>query len=145
MPQESERVLGVGQFRVEIDGIVVAGFASCSGLSVSTEVMIWAEGGDNGRVHRLPVRSRVENLVLRRGYAGGDELWRWREELLRGDRPIKRRSLSLVLCGDDGAEVTRWNCAGVWPVRWDGPTLQAGAAEVAIELLELAVDRVERR
>ena len=65
-----------------------------------------------------------------------DNLWSWHEDVRRGK--IRRRSGSILI----GGEVTflqhwRINFYDAYPTKWIGPQLQAGAAEVAVESLEL--------
>lgn len=71
------RVTSAQQFFVEIDGLVIANFAECTGLSVETEVFEYAEGGLNANTHRLPVRTKYGNITLRRGIITGVELFDW--------------------------------------------------------------------
>ena len=40
--------------------------------------------------------------------------------------------------------MARWNFVRAWPTKWDGPDLNAVANDVAIELLELAHEGIER-
>ena len=43
-----------------------------------------------------------------------------------------------------GAEKVRWNFFRAWPTKWDGPDFNAEGTEVALELLEIAHERIER-
>jgi len=74
-----------------------------------------------------------------------DALWKWRDEIVHTSGPVKRRSGSIVVCDDDGSEVTRWNFHDAWPVRWEGPELDGRGAEVTVEVLEIAPERLEKK
>ena len=50
-------------FAVEIEGLLVGGFTEVSGLESEVEVEEYREGGVNGFVHKLPVRTK---FALRR-------------------------------------------------------------------------------
>ncbi len=124
-------------YRFEIDGLDVGGFSEVTGLAAELEVREYREGGLNEYLHRLPGPARYPaNLVLKHGLADVDSLERWFREAARGT--IERKNLSIVLLGSSGEEVRRWSFREAYPVRWSGPELRAGTAEVAIESLELA-------
>jgi phage tail-like protein len=123
-------------FVVEIDGITVGGFSNVSGLQVQMETEDYREGGRNGYIHKLagPVRY-PRNLVLRRGVMDEDKLWAWQHEILQGK--VTRTKVSVVLLGADGREARRWSFKNAYPVKWDGPELQALNSAVALEAIEL--------
>jgi len=123
-------------FLVEIQGLVVGGFSDVTGLQVEIEVEPYREGGLNEYVHQLAGPTRYpSNLVLKHGLTDIDGLWKWHREVTQG--VIKRRNGSIVLLDSAGEERWRWNFSGAYPVRWVGPELQAGTAEVAVETVEL--------
>ncbi len=127
-------------FLLEIDGITVAQFMECSGLKTSTEVFELQEGGVNHRVHKLPGQSRWENIVLRHGVTNDLTLLEWRNEVLQ-DTFNKRRNGAIILMDlEMKTEVRRWNFINAWPVSYEGPSLNADQAELAIETFELAHD-----
>lgn len=129
-------------FAVEIDGVIVAGFAEVSGIGVELETFDYREGGVNEMLHRLPGPARApSNLVLRRGLAASDALWRWQDDAARG-RVTRRNGAIVVL--DQGKEAVRFSFTGAYPVRWTGPELRAGSAVTALESLEIAYRGLRR-
>lgn len=124
------------RFRVEIDGIVEAGFSECSGLVIETEVEDRREGGLNEYAHRLPKGSRFVNLVLKRGLTDSDQLWKWHQDVVAGK--VERRSVSVVLLDALGEERWRWNLREAFPAKWVGPELKSDGSLVAVETLEIA-------
>ena len=125
------------RFVVEIEGLVLGGFTDVSGLQIEVEVEDYREGGLNDYIHRLPGPARYPaNIVLRRGLTDAAGLWQWHQEVRRGI--IRRKNGSIVLLDSAGEEVWRWNFVDAYPVRWSGPELRAGTADVAVEALELA-------
>ncbi len=122
-------------FLVEIGGLVVGGFTEVSGLQLEMDVQPYQEGGLNEYTHQLagPVRY-PSRLILRRGLTAPDALWGWFRQVTRGE--IERQNLSIVLLDSTGAEERRWIFTNAYPVRWVGPELRAGTAEVAVETLE---------
>jgi phage tail-like protein len=121
-------------FLVEIDGIVVAGFKECSGLSVEVEVETYKEGGVEFTEHKLPKGAKYTNLVLKKGLTDSTELWDWFTDVVGGK--VERRGVNVVLRGADGSEVKRWGFIDAYPVKWTGPDLNADSAAVGIESIE---------
>lgn len=128
-------VVGAYRFMVEIDGMLVAGFSEVSGLSVETEVEEVAEGGLNQYVHRLPTRTKLVPLTLKRGMTLSNELWNWYFDVIEGK--IVRKSGSIILYNELDQEFRRWNFYDAYPTKWTGPEMNATASEVAVEQIEL--------
>jgi phage tail-like protein len=130
----------IGSFWIEVQGVILASFAECSGLSAETEVQEYSEGGRNDVVYKLPVRTRYSNITLRRGWTNSTELWSWYQEVIDGT--VRPRDCSIVMCSNDGQnpgdELARVNVSQAFPVKWQGPDLKADSAGAAVETLELA-------
>jgi phage tail-like protein len=127
-------------FRVEISGMVEAGFQECSGLSATTDVIEYREGGDF-RVRKIPGLTRFGPIVLKRGISSNNELWNWRKAVIDGN--TDRRAGSIILLDEKRQEVKRWNFHEGWPSKWVGPHLRALSHEIAIEELEITCERIE--
>jgi phage tail-like protein len=123
-------------FAVEIEGLLVGGFSEVSGLDSQVEVEEYREGGVNGFVHKLPVRTSHSNLVLSHGLTSLDTLWNWYYNTTLG--AIQRRNGTIMLLDSRQIPVMWWNFRNALPVRWSGPAFSATGDEVAIESLELA-------
>lgn len=124
------------RFRVEIDNLDVGGFSEVTGLQVEVELHDYREGGANDAIRRFagPVKY-PSNLILKHGIMDADTLWQWQQEVMGGT--IQRRNATIVLLDSAGQDRRRWDFQDVCPVRWSGPDLRAGTAEVAVETLEL--------
>lgn len=121
-------------FRVEILEHTVGVFTRCSGLAVEYDVLEYAEGGENGFVHKLRGRMRYPNLLLSRGVTSEHELLDW---LFASQQPSERPTVTISLL-DERVQVQRsWVFGQALAVRWEGPTL-ADVGEVASETLEIA-------
>jgi len=123
-------------FKIELKGIVEAGFTECTGLVVETEIEERREGGVNDYLHRLPRGSKYSNIVLKRGITQSDELWKWHQNLVAGR--VEMKTVSILLLDSNGEERWRWEVEGAFPVKWQGPDLKADGSGAAIETLELA-------
>jgi phage tail-like protein len=129
------------RFRVEIDGIVQAGFRECSGLGSEVEVVEVREGSDpTGAVRKLPGRVKYSDIVLKWGVTQSRELYDWHLAIIQGQ--LQRKNGSIVLLDASGAEAVRWLFADAWPSKFEGPTLNAEGNDVAIESLTLTCERM---
>jgi len=122
-------------FLVELDGIASAAFSEVTGLVSETDVIEWRTG-DMRLAAKIPGLHRFSNIVLKRGLAKNLDLWNWREQVIAG-KP-ERRNGSIVMLSADQTPILRINFRNAWPCKWEGPNLNAGASDVAIETLELA-------
>ncbi|MGN9907812.1 phage tail protein [Phytohabitans sp. LJ34] len=130
-------------FLVEIDGITQASFRECAGLDATTEVIETREGGDNAGVRKLPGKTTFTDITLKWGLTDSDELWAWRQQVIDGN--VQRKNGSVIVYDlANRREVVRWNFVNAWPHKWEGPQLNAGGNEVAIETLILAHEGVKR-
>ena len=129
-------------FLVEINGMIEAGFSEVSGLNIETEVFEYKEGGVNAYIHKLPTQTKYSNIILKRGVTDSVELWQWQNKAVAGK--VERRSGSIILLNETGEENARWNFKDGWPCKWKGPNFKANGNEVAIEILEIAHEGIER-
>ncbi len=130
------------KFHVEIGDIREAAFSECSGLEIATDVFEYQEGGLNEYSHKLPGRTKLSNVTLKRGFATSNELYNWylemEQDLLQGNR-ITRKQVTITLYSTaDKKESMSWTLNDAFPVKWVGPALKTGEAAAAIETLEFA-------
>lgn len=129
-------------FHVEIEGIIHAGFTECTGFGASTDPIEYREGGENRTVRKLPGMTKYPNITLKWGLTDSRALYDWYKDVVDGK--IVRRSGSIIVNDIDGAEVMRYDFFEAWPTKWDGADFNAKGTDVAIEMLELAHERIER-
>jgi len=130
------------RFQVEIQGLLVGGFSEVSGLQAETDLEIIEEGGVNDYVHKLPKKTKHPNLILKRGIADSEALWKWHKNVSSGK--IERKSGSIILLDNEGNPKWRWNFKEAYPVKWMGPELKAETSTVAVESVELAHNGLEK-
>ena len=129
-------------FKLEIEGITVAGFSEVTGLNQESNVIDYREGQEGITPRKLPGLNKFGNVTLKRGISPDLSLYNWRKTVTDGD--IERRNASVVLHNEKHEEVVRWNLVNAWPSKYVGPDLKANANEVAIESIELTHEGVER-
>lgn len=131
-------------FLFEVDGVTIGMFQEISGLEVNVDVATYAEGGENGYVHKLPGRMTWPHIVLRRGVTDSDALFTWVNKtagsgFAANGNKLQRSTAAITLIGSDGSRLRSWDIEGAFAVRWSGPRLSATAVgESASEELELA-------
>ena len=126
------------RFWIQIEGVEVAGFSECSGLSIETEVFEYSEGGQNTFTHKLPTRTKYSNITLKRGLDPTQDLHKWYVESIDGVRN-KRKNVSIMIYGPKSGDlVEKWDLMEAWPVKWVGPELKTEAGATAVETLEFA-------
>ena len=125
------------RFRVKIDGHGDLGnWSKCDGLSVEYDVFEYKEGGENSFVHRIPGRAKYQNVKLTRPVnKDSKKVANWMAKL---KIEVKRQTAEISALDTQGNPIATWNLEGVFPVKWNGPSLDVGANSVAMETLELA-------
>jgi phage tail-like protein len=130
------------RFHVEIDGMLFAGFSEVSGLSVEVETEDYEEGGLNEYVHKLPKRTKYQNIVLKQGLTYSSQMWDWHQDVVNGK--IAAKSGRIVLMDHQGFPMWYWNIENAYPVKWTGTDFKADSTEVFIETLELAHTGIQK-
>lgn len=128
------------RYRVEIAGLVVAGFSEVSGLEQEIEVEEYKEGGMDF-VHKLPNGIKYANLVLKRGISDSPQLRLWYQAVVQAVTyrlPLPKSPVIYISIIDaSGEEQVRFLVKSAYPIKWSGPQLNATGSEVAIEALEI--------
>ncbi len=127
-------------FLVDIGG-AVAGFSECSGLTLESDVIEYRNGNEDITVRKLPGLKKFTNIVLKRGYTNDKSLWEWRKTVLDGK--TERRDGTITLLNEARQPALRWNFYFGWPSKWEGPTMNAKTNDVAIETLNITVEKIE--
>ncbi len=122
--------------------ITEAAFTECSGLSMSTDVFEYQEGGLNEYVHKFPGRTKYSNVILKRGFATSNQLYDWYKDIetkVRTGNKLDLRQVTITLLStvEQGKEM-KWTLNRAFPIKWEGPAFKSDQATVAIESLELA-------
>jgi len=129
------------RFRVEIDGIVAAGFESVQGLGSAISVIEYRDGISRTTM-KLPGRTKCSNIILRGTPANTRELWEWHRSILEGN--MDKRDMAVILMDSRGEEVARYGIRAAWPCAWRGPELSASISSAALEEIELAIEDIRR-
>ncbi len=128
-------------FRVEFD-LKDAGdndirFREVSGLTMELEEETVNEGGENRFSHKLPVRGRYPDLVLKRGLLTSTGVRAWIEDAVQ-NLVIQPTTVWVSLLNDAHEPLQTYTVIGAWPKKWAVSDFSAESSDVVVETLELA-------
>jgi phage tail-like protein len=138
------------RFTFSFDGSKVdASFQEISGLKSEWTTEDVAEGGQNSYVHRLPLRTKFSNLVLKRGVVrNASPLAKWLANSFTAnfkERKVEAKTVIVMLIDAAARPLVKWTLSGAYPVSWDHSTLNAVESNLLIETIELCCRHFERQ
>jgi phage tail-like protein len=111
-------------------------FQSVSGLSVEYDYENFREGGENRFEHKLPVRTKYADLVMKRGMVEDSEIINWFTMAFR-NREFKPTDINIILINEKGEPLRTWKIAHAIPKKWLISDLNSTENSIVIETLEL--------
>lgn len=113
-----------------------ARFQTVSGLSVEYDYESYKEGGENRFEHKLPVRTKYTDLVLKRGMLIDSKIIKW---FLDGfeNRIFKPADVAVILMSERHEPVRTWKVANAIPKKWLVSDLNANESSIVVETMEL--------
>jgi phage tail-like protein len=113
-------------------------FSEVSGLTMEAEVVEYRDGTDRSLTTRkTPGLKKFGNVSLKRGIMpaeSGNGLYEWYSTIKAGT--VARRPVTISLLNEQHEPVMTWKIKDAWPVKVEGPGLNATGNEIAIETLE---------
>ena len=113
-----------------------ARFQTVSGLSVEYDYESFKEGGENRFEHKLPVRTKYADMVLKRGMVMGSAVLDWFIAAFR-DRQFTPADVNVILMNEKGDPLRVWNVTHAIPKKWLVSDFNANESAVVIETMEL--------
>jgi phage tail-like protein len=132
------------RFRLEIDGLAVAGFSEVTIGAASVEAIDYREGNEAPHVRKLPGLRKSADVVLKRGVTSSMDLYDWFNQVVQGALANARRRVVIIVLDDTGADQARFVVSEAWPTKYEAGPLNARGNEVFIETLELVNEGIER-
>ncbi|MBX3744506.1 MAG: phage tail protein [Verrucomicrobiae bacterium] len=125
------------------EGSVIGGFSDVSGLGVEVSYSEYRNGNEKvNTVRKIPNTHKVDDVTLKRGLVGSDDLFQW-IKTVRDGTPDPRQ-VTITLMDEARQAVATWTLFNAQPKKWTGPTLAAkGGGEVAMEELSLVHQGIE--
>jgi phage tail-like protein len=123
-----------------VEAVFTGGFSECSGLESTMQPEEHREGGST-TVLRFPQRVTWTNVRLKRGVTISDDLWNWYFAYVQGKG--SRRDGLITLQNDLHIPYKVWRFKRGIPVKWTGPSMNAGESRIAVEEIEIAHEGLE--
>ena len=145
MPTFRENPYGAFNFIVTLggtqgdggEGTIIGGFSDVSGLGTDVSYSEYRNGNERfNTVRKIPNTHKPDDVTLKRGVVGSDDLWVW----LKGvrDGTADPRNVTIFLLDEARNPVVTWTLRNAQPKKWTGPTLAAkGGGDVAMEEISL--------
>ncbi|MFI9550371.1 phage tail protein [Nonomuraea endophytica] len=129
------------------DTQATSSFSEVSGLTMEADAIDYRGGADVAlSVMKIPGLRKFGNVTLKRGIVvgesgGGVGLFEWFNSIKAGT--VTRRVVTVSLLNEARAHAMTWKLRDAWPVKIEGPGLNATGNEIAIETLEFTHEGVE--
>lgn len=132
------------RFRLEIQGITIAGFSEATLPDESVASTTYREGTDTF-TRKLSGQTTAGTLSLKRGLTDSMELYTWYASVSGLGADLGgRKNVSVILVDTSGQEKVRWDMTGTWPTKYSSTDFNASSSDAMIETLEIEVETVTR-
>lgn len=134
------------RYRLEIDGIVQAGFSEVAIGDASNDPIEYREGNEITTVRKLKGLNKYGNITLKWGLTDSIELSNWHRMVVDDSTPLSavRRTVVIRIQNEAGEDKAAFEITRAWPTKYNPTDLNGKGNEVAIESLELANEGVRR-
>lgn len=112
-------------------------FQSVSGLSVEYDYESYKEGGENRFEHKLPVRTKYADLVLKRGMLVDSAVIKWFLDAFN-NRIFKPATITVNLMNEKSEPLRSWNVVEAIPKKWLVSDFNSSENGIVIETMELS-------
>jgi phage tail-like protein len=125
-------------FEVSVSTLGSMTFSEASGLTRENDLIEYNHGMNKSfSPLKMPGRQKYSNVTLKRGIITGENnFFTWISQNLWS--VANRQSMVIQLMNQEMKPVVTWKLVSAWPLKIDGPSMNAGASEVAIETMEIA-------
>jgi phage tail-like protein len=132
-------------FGVEVDGVKIATFTACSGISIEFKVIEHAHATATGKkiTTKIPGAITYSEVVLKRGLTPGTELSDWFKSVVDAAAVVPRKTGAIVVYDREFKPVAKFNLTNMWPSKFSVGDLSAGSDEVMIEEVTLQHELIE--
>ncbi len=124
-----------------------ASFQEVSGISAQIETESIVEGGENRFAHKVPGRTKYQNLVLKRGLMKTNAAFaKWISSTLNDglSNPIQPKIIIVKLLNQDGKPAMSWIFHDAYPIKWNISGNDQKKNSIAVESIELAYTYFEQ-
>lgn len=118
-------------------------FQDVSGLTAEMGIEEIQEGGENRFSHRLPIRAKYANLILKRGMLTDSGLIKWFVDAIENFE-FTPSTVLVKLLDENHQPLVTWNFIKAWPVKWVVSDFKGAENSIVIETIELAYQYFRR-
>ena len=129
-------------FNVEMSGLTSGAFSEVVLPDIRIDDIEYRTGNDLALgVYKLPGLARYDNVILRRGFTGNLDLYKWINTAVTGN--VDRREVTITLLSEDLTVVAvTWKLFRAWPVKYGFRDLYGNGKDVAIEEIVIAYEQM---
>jgi len=127
-------------FKVEFMGIGNdndSRFLSVSGLTVEYETESFKEGGENRFEHKLPVRTKYNDISLKRGMNVHSDVIKWCKDAFE-NRELLTATIIISLLNEKHEPLKVWEVIDAWPKKWSVSDFNAQENSIVVETIDLS-------
>jgi phage tail-like protein len=138
-------------FGIEIDGLEVAWFETCSSLEAEIGVVEQHEGGGINVADQSPGKVKFAAVTLGIGATDNEELYKWWLQVIDAAADTGepddtyKKNCAIIQKDRDGSEKRRHTLYKAWPSKYKAGEWDAKAEENVIEEITLTYLRFERK
>lgn len=132
-------------FALELDGITVAYFSACSGISVEIPVVKSTYGNGTMIIQQKTAGTPAtySPIVLKRGLTSNLDLYKWADSVVDAASKTDYKTASIVIYDHIGKEGARFNLENFWPSKISVSDLKADGNEFMVEELTIQHDFID--
>jgi phage tail-like protein len=125
-------------FALEIEGVTLAWFTGCSGLSLELDVIEFKQGdGATITERKRAGKDKYSEVVLKRGFTVDTALHDWFRQVSDGAEATPYKTGSIVIYDRLKEEGARFNMENMWPSKLSVSDLKADSDDVMVEELTI--------
>ncbi len=119
------------------------GFSEVAGLNMEIELIEYRIGDSPEHASvKFPGRPKYGNITMKRGtFANATEFYDWMGEIQLNE--VTRRDITISLLDASGNPAVTWKAMGAFPVKIEATDFKSDGNEVAIESIEIAIEKLE--
>jgi phage tail-like protein len=122
-------------FLLELEGAIAGYFTEVSGIGSEHEIVEHKVVDKQGHevIRKIPGRLKWGDINLKRGVTSDLQIWKWRDQVVKGDILNARKNISITMLDRSYKPVGVWHFTKAWPSKVDGPTMKADDNSYASE------------
>jgi phage tail-like protein len=142
---QEDPLLGLNFF-LELEGKLTGYFMEANGIGSEHEVVEHKVVDKQGHeiVRKIPGRLKWTDVTLKRGITSDLDIWKWRDEVLKGDMKTARMNCSITMMDRNYSPVATWHLTNAWPSKVTGPAMKSDGNDIGVEELVLVHEGMYR-